>query len=56
LAGAVPHPAVLGAELRYAGLYQLNIQLPLSLPTGDLAINVLQGSFQSPDGVLINVQ
>jgi len=47
---------VLGAVLRYAGLYQVNIQLPGSLPTGDLPIKIIQGSFQSPDRVLINVQ
>jgi uncharacterized protein (TIGR03437 family) len=44
------------AVLRYAGLYQVNVQLPASLPTGDLPIKVIQGSFQSPDGVLINIQ
>jgi uncharacterized protein (TIGR03437 family) len=47
---------VLGAVLRYAGLYQVNVQLPASLATGDLPIKVIQGSFQSPDGILINVQ
>ncbi len=47
---------VLAAVLRYAGLYQVNIQLPASLPKGDLPIKIIQGSFQSPDGILINVQ
>ncbi|MBV9743076.1 MAG: SBBP repeat-containing protein [Acidobacteriia bacterium] len=47
---------VQGAVLRYAGLYQINIQLPLSLTTGDLPIQIIQGSFQSPGGVLINIQ
>ena len=47
---------VLGAVLRYAGLYQVNIQLPASLPTGDSPIKVIQGSFQSPGGILINIQ
>jgi uncharacterized protein (TIGR03437 family) len=47
---------VLGAILRYAGLYQVNIQLPQTMPTGDLPIKIIQGSFESPDGVLINVQ
>jgi uncharacterized protein (TIGR03437 family) len=41
--------------LRYAGLYQANIQLPVSLPAGDLPIKLIQGSYQSPDGVLINI-
>jgi len=47
---------VLGAILRYAGLYQVNIQLPQTMPTGDLPIKIMQGNFQSPDGVLLNVQ
>ena len=47
---------VIGAVLRFAGLYQVNIQLPLSLPKGDLPIKIIQGSFQSPDGILINIQ
>lgn len=47
---------VQGAVLRYAGLYQVNIQLPGSLSAGDLPIKIIQGSFQSPDGILINVQ
>ena len=47
---------VTGAILRYAGLYQVNIQLPRSLPSGDLPIQVSQGAFQSPSGVLIDVQ
>ncbi len=47
---------VQGAVLRFAGLYQVNIQLPASLPSGDLPIKIIQGSFQSPDGILINVQ
>jgi hypothetical protein len=46
----------LGAILRYAGLYRVNIQLPQTIPTGDLPIKIIQGSFESPDGVLINVQ
>jgi len=47
---------VLGSILRYAGLYQVNVQLPASVPTGNVPIQVIQGSFQSPDGVLITVQ
>lgn len=47
---------VLGANLRYAGLYQVNIQLPASLPKGDLPIKVLDDSYQSPDGIYLNVQ
>lgn len=47
---------VLGGVLRYAGLYQVNVQLPASLPSGDLPLKIIQGSFQSPDGVLINIQ
>jgi uncharacterized protein (TIGR03437 family) len=47
---------VLAAVLRYAGLYQVNIQLPNSLPTGDQPIKIVQGSFQSPSGILINIQ
>jgi uncharacterized protein (TIGR03437 family) len=47
---------VLGGVLRYAGLYQVNVQLPGSLPSGDLPLKIIQGSFQSPDGVMINVQ
>jgi uncharacterized protein (TIGR03437 family) len=47
---------VLGAVLRFAGLYQVNIQLPASLPTGDLPIRISTGNAQSPTGVLINVQ
>jgi uncharacterized protein (TIGR03437 family) len=47
---------MLGAVLRFAGLYQVNIQLPASMPVGDLPIKIIQGSFQSPNGILINVQ
>ena len=47
---------VLAAALRFAGLYQVNIQLPASLATGDLPIKIIQGSFQSPNGILINIQ
>ena len=47
---------LLGSVLRFAGLYQVNIQLPASLPAGDLPIKIQQGNFQSPDGVLINIQ
>jgi uncharacterized protein (TIGR03437 family) len=47
---------VLGAVLRFAGLYQVNIQLPASVPTGDQPIKISQGSFQSPNGILINIQ
>jgi uncharacterized protein (TIGR03437 family) len=47
---------VLGAVLRFAGLYQVNIQLPASMPAGDLPIKIIQGSFQSPNGIMINVQ
>ena len=47
---------VLGSILRFAGLYQVNVQLPASVPSGNVPIKVIQGSFQSPDGVLIGVQ
>jgi uncharacterized protein (TIGR03437 family) len=47
---------VLGAVLRFAGLYQVNVQLPASVPTGDQPIKIIQGSFQSPSGILINIQ
>ena len=47
---------VLGAVLRFAGLYQVNIQLPASVATGDQPIKIIQGSFQSPAGILINIQ
>jgi uncharacterized protein (TIGR03437 family) len=47
---------VLGSILRYAGLYQVNVQLPASLPSGNLPVKVIQGSYQSPDGVLVAVQ
>src|SRR5581483_8563320 len=44
---------VLGSILRFAGLYQVNVQLPASVPGGNVPIKVIQGNFQSPDGVLI---
>lgn len=47
---------VLGAVLRYAGLYQINVQLPASLPAGDLALKISQSGTQSRDGVLIHIQ
>jgi uncharacterized protein (TIGR03437 family) len=47
---------ILAAMLRYAGLYQVNIQLPASMPTGELLLKGIQGSFQSPDGILLSVQ
>jgi uncharacterized protein (TIGR03437 family) len=47
---------VLGAILRYAGLYQVNVQLPASLSSGDTPIKLLDGSYQSPDGVLLHIQ
>jgi uncharacterized protein (TIGR03437 family) len=47
---------VSGAILRYAGLYQVNVQLPASLPKGDLPIKISFASYSSPDGVLINIQ
>jgi uncharacterized protein (TIGR03437 family) len=47
---------VLGSVLRFAGLYQVNIQLPSSLPGGDQPIKVKASGFESPDGVLINIQ
>jgi len=47
---------MLGAILRYAGLYQVNIQLPASLPSGDSPIQVNEGSYQSPASVLLNIQ
>ncbi|PWU11316.1 MAG: hypothetical protein C5B51_02925 [Terriglobia bacterium] len=47
---------VIGTILRYAGLYQVNIQLPVSIGTGNLSIQVLEGSYQSPANVLLTVQ
>lgn len=47
-----PIYAVLSA---YAGLYQVAVQLPTSLPTGDLQIQLNQGSSQSATGVFLNV-
>jgi len=47
---------VLGAILRFAGLYQVNIQLPASLGPGNLPIQVLDGSYQSPPNILLTVQ
>jgi len=32
------------------------VQLPQTMPLGDLPIQISQGGFQSPTGVLINVQ
>jgi hypothetical protein len=32
------------------------VQLPASVPTGDQPIKIIQGSFQSPSGILINIQ
>ncbi len=47
---------VLGAYLRYAGLYQVNIQLPASLGSGNLPIQVImQGSYRSPANILVAV-
>ena len=47
---------VLGAVLRFAGLYQINIQLPNALPAGDLVVRITQVTDQSPDGVLIHIE
>ncbi len=47
-----PIYAVLSA---YAGLYQVAIQLPTSLPTGDVPIQVNQGSSQSAANVFLSV-
>jgi uncharacterized protein (TIGR03437 family) len=44
---------VLGAILRYAGLYQVNIHLPDSIGTGNLPIQVLAGGYQSPANILL---
>ncbi len=48
---------VLGAALSpgSAGLYQVAIQLPSSLPTGDVAVQATVGNFQSPASVNIFV-
>ncbi|HWD00495.1 MAG TPA: choice-of-anchor V domain-containing protein [Candidatus Sulfopaludibacter sp.] len=40
----------------YAGLYQVAVQLPNSLPTGDVPIQLTQGSAQSPATVFLNVK
>ncbi len=47
-----PIYAVLSA---YAGLYQVAVTLPTSLPTGDVQIQLNQGSAQSATGVFLNV-
>jgi uncharacterized protein (TIGR03437 family) len=48
---------VLGVALSpgSAGLYQVAIQLPSSLPTGDVAVQATLGNFQSPASVNIFV-
>jgi len=54
--GGVP-VTVLGAALSpgNAGLYQVAIQLPASLPSGALAVQASLGGVQSPTGVLMLV-
>jgi uncharacterized protein (TIGR03437 family) len=47
---------VLGAVLDFAGLYQVNIQLPASLPKGDLPLRISQTSFQSPNNIFLTIQ
>jgi uncharacterized protein (TIGR03437 family) len=46
----------IGAILRYAGMYQVNIQLPASLSDGDQVIRLTSAGAQSPDGILINIK
>ena len=40
----------------YTGVYQIAIQLPSTLPNGDVPITASIGSYQSPDNVYIYVQ
>ena len=49
---------VYGAALApgYAGLYQVPIQVPPSLGSGDWAVKATIGGAQSPDGVVLSVQ
>ena len=39
-----------------AGLFQLAVQIPSSLPDGDAAIKATVGGVASPDNVLVTVQ
>jgi uncharacterized protein (TIGR03437 family) len=49
---------VYGAALApgFAGLYQIAIQVPSSIPNGDWPIQATIGGVQSPAGVLLSVQ
>jgi uncharacterized protein (TIGR03437 family) len=37
------------------GLYQINLTIPLTVPSGDLAVRLQSGGISSPDGVTIRV-
>jgi uncharacterized protein (TIGR03437 family) len=51
-------PLVFGCALSpgSAGLYQVAIQVPSSLPDGDYPLKVTVGGASSPDGVVLSVQ
>jgi uncharacterized protein (TIGR03437 family) len=40
----------------YAGLFQFNVVVPLTAPTGDLALSATYGGATTRSGVLITVQ
>jgi len=44
------------AGLTYAGLYQINVTVPLSTPSGDVPVVALVGSTASPGTAVITVQ
>jgi uncharacterized protein (TIGR03437 family) len=48
--------AVAFSGLSSAGLYQLNLTIPLGLGTGDVPIQALVGGLQTPSGVVIALQ
>jgi uncharacterized protein (TIGR03437 family) len=48
--------AFLGAVLRFAGMFQVNVQLPKPLADGDHVLRLSSAGFQSPSGVMINVK
>ena len=48
-------PAADGTRTK-ARLYQVKIQFPASMPSGDQPTTIVQGSFQSAAGILLNIQ
>jgi len=44
------------AGITSAGLYQINLQIPSGLGTGDLPLRAIVGGAQTPTGVLISLQ